>query len=957
MKDPAVRIRQIRELIDLAQRDGDLDLVSDLVVELDEVVENAQIAAAREDPNAFIEYVFQNKDGDHLQQSVFHRQWQGLIHHKEWNPGGYRRAVIVAPRDHGKCVPDDGLVTIGDGSRVRAADLPDEFSVRSWSESYGWTIRNARKWRQHEQDVWKIKTRTGREERVSSEHPFLTTRGFVPISQLRVGDRVALCRGSAHAKQQTHEEPSKAWALGLLIGDGGLTQPSRVGVTISDQEILLCLSRIADLHGWKLRNRTPSDPGIDWSLSGRDLLTWLRGLGVHGHDAHSKSLPEACFMWVRESVGAIVAGYLEADGSVTDGASGRAVEFYSVSKRLLQDLQALLIRWDVQTVLAKKRGRYKGKPHKSWRLSVCGSSIDTLALLLDTRGPKARRLCALRNRVSNDSLDVIPDEVVDLIPGRFSRQEPRLDSRRKLGHQRWKVLQRTSMIDGDSIPARRYAQLAWDIVTEVKPDGHEGTWSIEVDDTHIHLVGDFVTHNTTQIPVGRALWELGRDPNLRIKIACQSDGKAMERLFEITDNMERNPRVTKVFPHLKPAQRGDWTKHKIVVDRTLFSKDASIEALGILSTATGGRADLLIADDVVDRRNALQYPQLRETIKHAWKSDWTNLLEPDGRVIYICTLWHTADNSHEVMNNSAYAVLMHSVSEDLSCLEAKRVEPGKDRKPKETIEPLWEAHWNGTALADRKEEIGSVEFNRAFRNIALSGEIIVVQPEWVRYFDPIKVPDWIVRYQGFDLAISKRAHADFFAVVTVGADPDSGLIYVLDAWHAKFSFTQQAQSVIREWLQHQPEEQVIESVAYQESLPQYLDSIAGKPMSEVMGGPTTYRNSGNGTTVEIVRYVPQLPIVRAKPRVDKMSRLKAVTPYLERGQVLFHPKFDPVGDLFVRERGDLVGELTQFPLASHDDLADAFVNAVAAAAHGLAVAAADGEDGEELDVGVRVIGV
>ena len=64
---------------------------------------------------------------------------------------------------------------------------------------------------------------------------------------------------------------------------------------------------------------------------------------------------------------------------------------------------------------------------------------------------------------------------------------------------------------------------------------------------------------TTQIPVGRALWEIGNDPNLRIKIACQSDRKAVERLFEITDHMERNERVKKVFPHLKPAARGDYT--------------------------------------------------------------------------------------------------------------------------------------------------------------------------------------------------------------------------------------------------------------------------------------------------------------------------------------------------------------------------------------------------------------
>ena len=482
---------------------------------------------------------------------------------------------------------------------------------------------------------------------------------------------------------------------------------------------------------------------------------------------------------------------------------------------------------------------------------------------------------------------------------------------------------------------------------------------------------------TTQIAVGRVLWELGKNPNLRIKIACQSDSKAMERLFEITDHLERNDRVKKVFPHLQPADRGDWTKHKIVVQRDLFSKDASIEALGITSTATGGRCDLLLADDIVDRRNAIQFPQIRETIKHAWKSDWTNLLEPDGRVVYICTLWHTADNSHELMNNPAYSVLAHAVNTSMTELEGYRVERGSNRTRIEWNEPLWE-HWTTDALKDRRIEIGSIEFDRAFRNIALSGEIIVIdEATMIHYYDPFDAPepDRLLYFQGYDLAIGRKQQNDFFAVCTVGLDLEAGRIYVVDAWHSKLSFTQQARAVIREFVQYEPEEQAIEVVSYQDSLVQYCDSLEGKFVDtngQVVQQVVTRTVQGKGTRLEYeeieyvdergdrVHRVPQLPIVRMKPRLDKMSRLKAVTPYLERKQVMFHPKFDPKGTGFVKERGDLLGELTTFPLAGHDDLVDAFVNAVSRAARYLALRDDDGDDaddGPELDVGVRVIGV
>jgi len=464
---------------------------------------------------------------------------------------------------------------------------------------------------------------------------------------------------------------------------------------------------------------------------------------------------------------------------------------------------------------------------------------------------------------------------------------------------------------------------------------------------------------TTQIPVGRVLWELGNNPNLRIKIACQSDSKAMERLFEITDHMERNERVQKVFPHLKPAQRGDWTKHKVVVERDLFSKDASIEALGILSTATGGRADLLIADDIVDRRNAIQYPQIRETIKHAWKSDWTNLLEPDGRIVYICTLWHTDDNSHVLMENPAYACLMYAVNDDVDGFDVEYRVPGKNRKPKKWTEGLWEEHWHTAALKEREQEIGSVEFNRAFRNQALSGEIIVVDEDWIEYFDPKKLAEHVVPYSGYDLAISQKKQADFFASATVYVDFELGKIYVTDAYHTKTTFDNQARHVVEDFMLHTSEEVAIEAIAYQDSLPQYLDTIANRSFRD-LGWEKSVSSDGS-TTLEMrkVRRVPQLPIVRMRPRVDKMSRLKRITPYIERGDILFHPNMDPERLGFVKEKGNLIGELTKFPLARHDDMVDAFVNACLRAINALAQFQQDEdeEDGPELSMRMRVIGM
>lgn len=385
-------------------------------------------------------------------------------------------------------------------------------------------------------------------------------------------------------------------------------------------------------------------------------------------------------------------------------------------------------------------------------------------------------------------------------------------------------------------------------------------------------------HGKTTQKEGHAIWRLGNDVNLRIKIVCASDSKAVERLFAIIQHIKLNPRIHDVFPWLRPAGLGDWTKHKIVVQRDYISRDASVEALGVLSTATGGRCDLLFADDVVDRRNALELPKLRETVKSAWDSDWSNLMEPNGQIIYTGTPWHTADLTHKLIKNPSYHVLRRAI--------------GKDGDP---YYPIWEEKWPAEQLRRRRLKIGQLEYDRGFRLIALSGEFATVNPEWILYWQSPPDLGRLQVFQAFD--VSSGTAADFFSCVTVGVDPISLIIYVLEAWHAKLTFLDRAEAIKREAYRWRPSAQGLEEETMK-SLSQYLDA-------------TTLLN-----------------IIPLRPHLSKALRLMGVTPPMQRGQVLFNPAMDPARMMNRDEQGDLVGELVEFPLAANDDLVDAYVHAI-----------------------------
>lgn len=403
---------------------------------------------------------------------------------------------------------------------------------------------------------------------------------------------------------------------------------------------------------------------------------------------------------------------------------------------------------------------------------------------------------------------------------------------------------------------------------------------------------------TTQLE-GHIIWQLGNNPNLRIKIVCASDSKAVERLFAIIQHIRLNDEVQRTFPWLKPAKLGDWTKHKIVVERPFISRDSSIEALGVLSTATGGRADKLYADDVVDRRNALELPKLRETVKSAWDSDWINLLEPNGQAVYNATPWHTADLTHKLIKNPTYRILRCPVG-----------------APSNQFKPIWAEKWGEAQLKARYLKIGQLEYDRGFKLIALSGEWATVNQDWIAYWE--EPPD-LERLQIFSVFdVSSGVSKDYFANVVIGLDPETLIIYVLEAWHAKLTFLDRAAAVEQQQRRWQPHIQGIEEETMK-SLTQYLES-------------TTLLN-----------------IYPLRPHLPKTIRLMSVTPPMQRGQVLFNPALRPSVIVDPEATGDLVTQLTEFPLAANDDLVDTFVYCVHLAQ---SFGGADEEDGVDMDVSV-----
>jgi predicted phage terminase large subunit-like protein len=370
---------------------------------------------------------------------------------------------------------------------------------------------------------------------------------------------------------------------------------------------------------------------------------------------------------------------------------------------------------------------------------------------------------------------------------------------------------------------------------------------------------------TTQICL-RILWELGHNPNLRVKLVCSTDAIAAERSRFLREMIASNPQLREVFPHLRPGR--PWTAQAFTVARRSCAIGPSVAALGINSAATGTRADLLICDDVVDVAAAYSRA-IRERVKHTFFDNLLNLLEPDGRCWCLFTPWHTDDLNAHLKRNPAFAHFRRAIDTNLT--------------------PLWPEKWPHAALAARQTEIGTAAFARGYQLTPIADDETAIRPQWVRYWtDEAAAFDQVV--VAVDPALTAKPQADASAVVVLGKVGT--------------------------------EVRCLEAIARRVTAPHLVDLIDDcdrrwKPDVILFESNAAFE----GVRALLVRQTRFGPKVKGVTQsAAKAARVAAFAVVVENG--CFRLRGDGQGDVDPSQK-DLFVEMVVFPFLEHDDLLDA----------------------------------
>lgn len=161
----------------------------------------------------------------------------------------------------------------------------------------------------------------------------------------------------------------------------------------------------------------------------------------------------------------------------------------------------------------------------------------------------------------------------------------------------------------------------------------------------------------TQQVVGRVLWELGRDPTLRVLIVSKTKPNAIKIVSVLKAYIQHSSDLQAVFPELRPGPGAKWASDRFTIERPTEAKDYTVEAVGVLGNILGGRFDLIVLDDVIDEENTRTLHRCEEVtgwIRKTVQSRITNREDRPGRVWMLCNAWSQFDAARTLAKSPAW---------------------------------------------------------------------------------------------------------------------------------------------------------------------------------------------------------------------------------------------------------------------------------------------------------------
>jgi hypothetical protein len=286
--------------------------------------------------------------------------------------------------------------------------------------------------------------------------------------------------------------------------------------------------------------------------------------------------------------------------------------------------------------------------------------------------------------------------------------------------------------------------------------------------------------------------KIAQNPELKAAVVCNKEGPAVDRVLAVRGDIESNPRLHAVYPHLKPG--GKWLDSAFTVERGIHSKDPTLQAVSVGGDVIGARLDVGVVDDPVNQKLTLTHEQRKKVLKW-FLITFETRFDGRGKIVVIMTSWHENDLGHMLVKHHGYhEIRMEACDANFQNILWPEKFPEEMLRHMQSVNP------------------GPVEFARGYRNIIMDDSFRRIKMEWIQKcldrglgLDAGVVPQGATAvYCGVDPAGGRsKNRGDFSALFTFATMPN-GDRYAIDGEEDRITSPELRSKIMTKWNLYHP---------------------------------------------------------------------------------------------------------------------------------------------------------
>lgn len=394
------------------------------------------------------------------------------------------------------------------------------------------------------------------------------------------------------------------------------------------------------------------------------------------------------------------------------------------------------------------------------------------------------------------------------------------------------------------------------------------------------------TFKSSIVTVGYSLYEIVKNPNVRILVVNATYEMVKKFISQIQDNLRKNKGLMGIYGDLgKDSEIWNENTIKLKTDKSYETKEPTVFGYGMQGNLVSSHFDVIILDDLVNWDNTFTAEQI-EKVKSFYKS-CLDLLEPHGKLIVIGTPYHY---------NDLYAWIedpQNDIHRDFAIY----------KKPAYTGdfgegELLFPERLSWERLEKLRRAEGPTHFASQYMLTPILSEDAIFKYDF-RYYDESDLKGIeLLTFMTVDPALSVSKDADQTAMVVVSVD-NQGIWYIRDILVGRFGPLELIQQLFYMDDKWKPKTIGIETVAFQKALASFIQD-------------ETRRQHRQPMPLKLLKPEHSRATGLSEP---KQYRIESLEPRYATGMI-FHNK-----DL--KANMQLEDQLRRFPKNSNDDIIDA----------------------------------